>query len=125
MAIPKSLKTWFTMHFVVDYIFAIPLLLIPEHFLRSLGWSYYDPFASAIVAGSLFAIGGVSFLHRKAGHDVYKTMLQLKLIWSWFVIIGVGMNITSSSNLAEWAVLSIFAVFFVLWGYYYMRYFRE
>lgn len=34
--VPKSLKNWFIVHFIIDYIFGIPLLIFPVTFLSFL-----------------------------------------------------------------------------------------
>lgn len=119
--IPQSLKTWFVIHFIADYVFAIPLLFFPETFLGYFGWTAYDPIATKLVASALFAIGGISLLHRNASREVMKTMLSLKLIWSGSVIIGLLLVFTTASGLLWNLVFSTFLVFFLLWGYYYKR----
>ena len=43
--IPQALKTWFVVHFVVDMLFAIPLMLAPNYTLALLGWNQIDPIA--------------------------------------------------------------------------------
>lgn len=41
--VPRSLRIWFIIHFWIDIFFAIPLLLIPEVLLSSIGWTIIDP----------------------------------------------------------------------------------
>ena len=65
--VPKSLRTWFVIHFVLDFIFAIPLILAPRAFLGLLGWTSIDPIAARLVGAALIGIGGESYLGRNAG----------------------------------------------------------
>ncbi|MCD4719061.1 MAG: hypothetical protein K8S13_04275 [Desulfobacula sp.] len=46
--VPIALKRWFTIHFAVDVLFAIPLFFFPVVFLTLLGWQSIDPFATRI-----------------------------------------------------------------------------
>ncbi len=51
--IPRSLRIWFIVHFVVDISFAIPLFISPLWFLDILGWKTVDPIAARMVAIAL------------------------------------------------------------------------
>ena len=121
---PIYLKVWFEFHFIIDILFAIPLLLFPSEFLELLQWHTIDPFATRIVAAALFAIGIESFLGRNAGIETYKNMLNLKIIWSAVVIAGTifSMIETSYTNtIAEWLLLLTFLFFNIVWIYWRIR----
>ena len=110
--VPKSLKTWFTIHFIADYIFAIPLLIAPVTSLKLLGWETIDPVATRIAAAALFGIGGISLLARNEDPLIFKTMLNLKLIWSSSAVIGILWSIIQGAPEAAWLFLVIFVLFF-------------
>ena len=67
--VPGSLRLWFVVHFAVDLVFALPLLLIPEWLMPLLGWSCVDPITSRLVGAALMGIGGASLLERKASAE--------------------------------------------------------
>jgi len=117
--IPKSLKTWFTIHFLVDYLIAIPLFIAPEFILSQLGWGMIDPFATRLVAAALFGIGGISLLHRNGTKDSYKALLTLKLIWSSFAIIAAIISLTNQMNILVLLIAITFIAFFFIWLWYY------
>ena len=121
---PNSLKAWFIIHFVVDILFAIPLMVFPIEFLQLLDWNTIDPFATRIVAAALFGIGIESWLGRNANVETYQNMLNLKIIWSGAVIIGTILSIyqtTYSTTIAEWLLLITFLFFHVVWIYWRVR----
>ena len=51
--VPRSLRFWFVTHFVVDFIFAIPLLIAPVWFLTTFGFENPDPFTARLVGAAL------------------------------------------------------------------------
>jgi hypothetical protein len=118
MHIPIALKRWFVIHFIVDVLFAIPLFFFPVAFLKLLGWTTIDPFATRIAASALFGIGIESFLGRNASAQTYKNMLNLKVIWSGTTIIGVALSIYQNDHpttIPQWLLLLTFLGFHVLW----------
>lgn len=119
--IPKSLKNWFVFHFFVDILFAIPLMFFPEQFLGMLGWEQVDIVTARLVAAALFAIGIESWLARNASVESYKSMLQLKILWSAAAVVAIGISIweLQSQNIFLWGILGIFIVFHIVWGYWY------
>lgn len=119
--VPDNLRRWFVLHFLVDVIIAIPLLLFPEAVLSQLGWKFVDPFASRLVGAALMGIGVESFLGRNAGVDVYRGMLNLKIIWSLSAIFGIGITMVSGGPDMGWVFLGIFLIFALVWIYYRFR----
>jgi len=63
-------------------------------------------------------IGIESWLGRNAGIEVYRAMLNLKVIWSGSAIFGIGLGLLRGAPPAGWIFLAIFAVFFMVWVYY-------
>src|SRR5262245_39541556 len=74
MDVPESLRRWFVVHFVVDLVVAVPLLVAPRFFLGKLGWACVDPASARLVGAALVAIGGQSWIGRGAGVEVYKAL---------------------------------------------------
>ncbi len=121
---PISLKRWFIIHFAVDLIFAIPLFFFPVYFLNLIGWQAIDPFATRIVAAALLGIGIESFLGRNANIQTYKSMLNLKIIWSGATIAGVGLSIYQNPQVSApiyWVLLTIFIAFHLLWVWWRLK----
>lgn len=119
MKISWSLRIWFLVHFLVDYIVAIPLFLFPLQTLSFLGWHTIDPLATRIVAAALLAIGGVSLVARGADHNAYRYLLTLKIIWSFAAT--AALVIAAAERDAPWGVwiaITAFLFFGSLWIYY-------
>ena len=116
--VPSSLRRWFVVHFVADVVFAAPLLLAPESFLRALGWMAVDPVAARMVGAALAGIGIESLLCRNNSVDVFRAMLRLKCIWSGAAIAGLSLSIAQGAPPVAWAVLAVFVAFAAVWNYY-------
>lgn len=116
--VPKSLRVWFVIHFVLDIIIAIPMLLVPELLLPLIGWSVVDPITSRLVGAALLGIGVESLLGRNASRDVFKAMLNLKILWASGAILGIGLGLVAGGPPIAWLFLAIFTVFLGLWAYY-------
>ena len=119
--VPNSLRVWFVIHFVVDMITGIPLLLFPELIMPMLGWSPIDPISTRVVGAALMGIGIESYLGRNASRDVFRAMLNLKVIWASSAILGIGLGIWMGGAKAGWLFLGIFVVFWFVWIYYWNR----
>ena len=119
MTIPNSLRTWFVIHCIVDVIFAIPMLVAPVSFLSLLGWTIVDPFTTRLVAAALMGIGLESYLGRNAGVEAFQGMLNLKIIWSAFAVLGLVVSVlTLGGPWMAWLIVAIFVGFNILWVYY-------
>lgn len=119
---PTSLRNWFIIHFLIDYIVAIVLFLYPYQLAVFLGWGRVDPLAFRLVAAALFAIGGVSLVAKNADIVVFKYLLILKIIWSLSAIGGILFTALSGPiPVAAWVILTIFLAFSFVWIYYYLR----
>jgi len=120
----NQLKFWFTVHFVLDVASALLLFIIPSYFLRMLGWENIDLISARLVAAALFGIGIESFLGRKSSLDSFKTMLSLKVIWSFFAVAGIALSILQNSQgrpPAAFAILGVFICFNILWTYFLVK----
>jgi len=119
--VPNSLRTWFVIHFVVDILTGIPLLFFPEVVMSLLGWTTVDPIASRVVGAALMGIGIESYLGRNASIDVFRAMLNLKVIWSSSAILGISLGIWQGGAKAGWLFLGIFVIFWFVWVYYWRK----
>jgi hypothetical protein len=117
--VPRSLRFWFVVHFVVDFIFAIPLLIAPVWFLTIFGFESPDAFTARLVGAALLGIGGESLLGWDGAIDAFRAMLNLKIIWSLAAIGGIMLTLLFNGGpLIAYAILLIFAGFSGLWMYY-------
>lgn len=122
--VPNALRNWFVIHFVIDLVFALPLMIGPVWTLELFGWQAVDPYTTRIVAAALFGIGIESFLGRNAGVESFRTMLTLKVIWSLAAVVGLGWSLVQGAQgrpLFAWLVLAIFVGFNFLWVYWRRR----
>jgi len=122
MEVPITLRRWFVAHFVVDFFFGLPLLLAPALLLRPLGWTTIDEASSRLVGAALLAIGSVSYFQRNAGVEVFRALLDLKLVWSYAAIVGLLISIGRGAPPAVWAFLSLFIAFSGVWTHHRIRF---
>ncbi len=116
--VPASLRTWFVIHFAVDFVLGLALLLLPEQLMPLFGWSTVDPITPRVVGAALLGIGGASLLERNAGREVFKAMLNLKIIWASAAILGIALGIFTGGPPFAWGFVAIFGVFLGVWVLY-------
>ena len=119
--VPSSLRTWFVIHFVVDYLFAIPLFVAPAWLLSFFGFTVIDPVTARLVAAALFAVGGISLLSRTESMNVYNSLLKLKIIWSISAIAGLLVSLWQGAPVLLWLVVVTFGLFCGIWSYYFWK----
>jgi hypothetical protein len=121
--VTPALRAWFVVHFVIDVLFAVPLLVAPEWFGGMIGWPRIDPLTARLVGAALLAIGVESWLGRNAGLDAYRAMLTLKVIWAWSAVAGIVVTMVSVPDgpLLGWVFAAVFAAFGAVWTYYRRR----
>jgi hypothetical protein len=117
-SVSKSLRIWFLIHFLIDYLFGFPLLFFPELTTGLLGFANVDVLTVRLVGAALLGIGGASLLMHKKSKEVYDTMLSLKLIWSGTAIIAIILSMIENYIWAQGLFLVIFVFFFFLWASY-------
>jgi hypothetical protein len=116
---PRSLRFWFVIHFVVDFILAIPLLVAPVWLLTFFGFDNPDPFTARLVGAALLGIGGESLLGWEGPVEAFRAMLNLKIIWSLAAISAIILTlIFNGGPFIAYVVLLLFAGFSGLWIYY-------
>ena len=116
--IPQSLRTWFVIHFIVDIIFAIPLLIAPVWLLQLLGFTVVEPIMTRLVGAALVGIGGASLLTRNKGRESYHSLLTLKILWSLTVILILVIALFQNGPWSIAPILALFILFSAVWIYY-------
>lgn len=119
--VPNSLRTWFVIHFATDIIVGIPLLFFPEFVMPIFGWTTVDPIATRLVGAALMGIGIESYLGRNASAEVFRAMLNLKVIWSTSAILGIALGLWQGGPQAGWLFLGVFVIFWFVWIYYWRK----
>ena len=119
--IPSSLRAWFVLHFMVDYLFAIPLFIAPAWFLSLFGFTVIDPVTARLVAAALLAVGGISLLSRNESVNVYNSLLKLKILWSVSAITGLLVSLWHGAPVLLWLAVVVFALFCGIWSYYFWK----
>ncbi len=97
---------------------AILLILFSEFLLQFFGLTQFDPFTTRLLGAAFVAIGVSSLIHRNADINVYKSLLNLKIIWSSTAIFGTLLTIWQTGNSLGWIVVAIFGAFLLRWSYY-------
>jgi hypothetical protein len=116
--VPRSLRTWFVVHFWADVLVAVPLFLAPHWTLSLLGWQAVDPLATRLVAAALFGIGIQSLVGRNEDVATFRALLNLKIIWSAAATLGLVWSELEGGPSLGWAFAAVFAAFNVLWVRY-------
>ncbi len=116
--IPRGLRHWFIIHFIVDIIFAVPLILFPEIVLPIIGWTDVDPLTTRLVGAALFGIGVESLLSKNSSANVFGALLDLKILWSSAAIVGILFAILAGAPKISWLFLGTFVLFLAVWSYY-------
>ena len=117
--VSKNLRTWFVIHFIADFLFAIPLLIAPVWMLSLFGWQTVDPFTARLIGAALVGIGGASLLERNASTETFRAMLNPKLLWASAAVIGMTITMLGGGYpLIGWGIVLIFVGFFFVWLYY-------
>ena len=116
--VPKSLKTWFFIHFIIDILFAIPLIFFPKYLLGLFGLQA-EVITVRLVGAALVGIGGASFFTKT--YEQFRIMLILKLFWSVTAILVLLIEILDGAPLIIISVLAIFLAFSIIWQYYYKK----
>ena len=114
--IPRSLRVWFVIHFVLDMLFAIPLLFFPNVILSFFGLPI-EPVMARLVGAALVGIGGASFLVRNKGAESFDSLLTVKILWSFSAVVGLVL----SGVFALWPFVLVFSFFCCVWSYYKFR----
>ncbi|MGL1936043.1 MAG: hypothetical protein OCD01_13530 [Fibrobacterales bacterium] len=118
--VPQSLKRWFLVHFIADFIFALPLMFAPVFTMQLFGWSEINELTVRLTGAALIGIGGQSLLSRDDTKEAFISLLSMKLIWSSAAILGIVLTIFSGNQPPIiWGFLVTFVSFNFLWGYYY------
>ncbi len=121
-SIPTSLRYWFIVHFVIDTVFAIPLLFFTGWFLAKLNFPDENLIFIRLVGAILLGIGGSSLFSHNAGRETMQAMLVLKLLWSGGAIFAISLSLYQGAPAIAWIFLGIFLLFFLVWSFYFFGY---
>ncbi len=116
--VSPALRTWFIIHEVVDAVVMIALALDPEAVFAVMSWPGGDPILARMFAAALFAIGGISWIARDASVEVYRVLLDLKLLWAGGIVIALFISWIAVPSPCLAVVGILFAGFFSLWAYF-------
>ena len=119
--VPKGLRQWFIVHFIVDMVVAIPLFVFPENVLTAFAWPQIDILAIRLVAAAFFAIGISSFLSRSGSRETFHHLLNLKIIWSAFAVTGIAFTMLTEElyrNALALVSSLVFMIFLLVWIYW-------
>jgi len=116
--VPDRLRFWFVVHFVVDMLIGVPLLFFPNLLFSLLNWTVTDPIMTRLVGAALVAIGVESLLGRNASAEVYRAMLNLKILWASGAILAIVLGMVAGGPSTAWIFVVIFFAFLSLWIYY-------
>ena len=84
------------------------------------GRKIVDPVTSRLVGAALLGIGVESLLGQNASREVFKAMLNLKVVWASGAVLGITLGIIVGAPASAWLFLAIFALFLIVWSYYWI-----
>lgn len=118
----RSLRAWFMLHFIVDYVVAVPLFLFPFETLTFLGWQVIDPISARVVSAAFFAVGGISYASRNADEKTYYHLLILKIVWSISATAALVIAVLQGgASWGVWAAMILFILFGSVWIYFWLK----
>lgn len=120
--VSKGLRNWFKLHFVIDMVFALPLLFAPAWTLTLLGLDVTGTLTARLVGAALIGIGGASLWMHKGSKAQFLTMLELKLLWSGSAMVALLLALAGGAPLhSTGAIFLIFLIFFFVWLHYFKK----
>ena len=117
--VSKSLRVWFKIHFIVDFLIAIPLIFFTKWTLGLFGFPLENLVFARLIGAALIGIGGTSYFCKKKEH--FEIMLILKIFWSLAAILALIWGIVETEILSLWLFLIIFVIFSGVWQYYWFK----
>jgi len=116
--VSRSLRIWFVVHFVVDIVFAVPLIFFPDWIFGLFGIGAVEPVTAGLLGAGLIGIGGASLFAYKKGKESFDILLTLKILWSLSAIHVLLFSILNGGPKSLWLITAIFVVFSAVWIYY-------
>lgn len=114
--ISPGLKVWFKIHFFIDILFAIPLMIAPVLTLQLFGFTQITPLLARLVAAVLVSIGVTSLFTKTK--EQFEIILTLKIIWSVMAIIGLLWSLAEEAPASMWVIVMVFILFSGVWMHY-------
>ncbi len=121
MEVSATLRRWFAVDAVVGIVAGAPLLLFPGGLLGALGWTTIDPATARLAGAALLAMGLQTHFARHGGLDVYRNLLNLKMIFSAGAALGLFLAVGDGAPAAAWAFLSLYTGLCGIWTHYRIR----
>ncbi len=122
MQIPKALKFWFKFHFIVDILFAFPLIVLPEQTLLAFGFVGANAALARIIGAALIGIGATSYYTHT--DEEFNLMLSFKIWWSISAIAGLFWSWLENPIWQILLLIGIFIIFSGTWIYFKLKYFK-
>ena len=116
--IPRSLKIWLFADFVINFIFAAPSFIAPKQFAGILNLPLLDPLGARMIAAAIIAISGISLIYLNGDPLSLKTIIDIKIIWSFAAMMAVAVSLTENLSMTGWIMLLVFFISFGIWIYY-------
>jgi hypothetical protein len=113
----KALRYTFLIHAIVAFVFGVPMLLGPGHFLILLGWLQIDSMLSRVLGAALLGLAWSSWRGWQATDKAQvKTLLELEAIFTVLGAAGLLRElVVSYFPVIYWVLFATLAVFAVAW----------
>lgn len=121
-SISSGLRTTFLVHAIIAILFGLAYLLVPEMVGGILQMDMSDP-TYRLLGAAILAIGIMSWLGYKASvWGEVKITVQFEIVWTVLgAVVTAWALLTGAFPAAIWLNFAVFAVFAVLFGYFYTR----
>jgi hypothetical protein len=115
-----ALRIWLILSFIVDMIFGIPLLLVPHDIAAVFQFEDQGLFVLRLIGAALIGIGmgSVLVVGERGQRGGFEAIVNLKLVWTIFSVIGIGLSISDGAPKSAWLFFAIFCVFAIGWIYH-------
>ena len=118
----SGLRTTFLIHAIIAILFGLTYLLVPEMVGGIMQWDMSDA-SYRVLGAALVAIGVSSWLGYKASvwGEVRITVL-FEIVWTVLgAVVTAWALLTGAMPSAGWLNFAVFAVFAILFGYFYTQ----
>lgn len=121
-SISSGLRTTFLVHAIIAILFGLAYLLVPEMVGGILQMDMSDP-TYRLLGAAVLAIGAMSWLGYKASvWGEVKITVQFEIVWTVLgAVVTAWALLTGAFPAAVWLNFAVFAVFAILFGYFYTR----
>lgn len=119
-----GLKALFIIHGISCLIFGVLLLFVPYIWAESMKWTLLDPEPMRVIGAFSLALMVKDLLGFLAKQwSEVKIIVIFEIVWTFIVTIVFLRSVLLGLVPATfWSLVVFFAVFFVAWGYFYLKY---